>query len=315
MKSEAKNHKKRPINRFLKSCRTKLRHLSYARRSIYTEEQSNAAITHFIQTGTAAAIGKVGSVECNAIYDYLKKDRSTSLKGADWGRHGFKLYNNAGVFPDTPDMYYKFCQAYEATLPDMDLLGIWFIKGESKVIKECCAKAQLMTLNALSPPFTSKTGTPWTKSLEGKNVLIIHPFTETIKSQYLKRESIWPQTPDTLPEFTLRTLKTPMAASIAPSPYQDWEKGLEALKSQMDEITYDVVLVGAGAWSLPLVAHAKARGKVGIHTGGATQIFFGIKGHRWEKSEAPEYYNEAWVRPNREETPESAHILEKACYW
>lgn len=37
-------------------------------------------------------------------------------------------------------------------------------------------------------------------------VLVIHPFEDTIKSQYQKREKLFPGT-DILPEFELKTLK------------------------------------------------------------------------------------------------------------
>lgn len=313
--TEHQSRKKRPIKRFYNSCREKFRRAQYSSRGILSEEQGNEVIRDHILSGKPAAIGKIGSVECSAMVDYLKQHRSEQLKRTDWGKHGFKLYKNAGVFPQEPAIYFKFCQIYESALQEIDLVGIWYRKGELKVLKECCSTASLMNFSLLNPPFAKEIAPPWTEYLKGKTVLVIHPFAQTIGNQYSKRESIWPKNPGLLPEYTLRTLKIPMAASIAPSPYQNWVQGLEDLKSQMDAIPYDVVLVGAGAWSLPLVAHAKARGKVGIHTGGATQVFFGIKGRRWEKVSEPDYYNDAWVRPSSEETPETAHILEKACYW
>ena len=50
--------------------------------------------------------------------------------------------------------------------------------------------------------------------------------------------------------------------------------------------------------------------------GGATQILFGIKGNRWDQhSVIGKLYNEAWVRPNENETPKKAGINEGACYW
>jgi hypothetical protein len=42
--------------------------------------------------------------------------------------------------------------------------------------------------------------------------------------------------------------------------------------------TSDLVLVGCGAYSIPLLAWAKEYGKVGIHLGGTIQLLFGIKG-------------------------------------
>ena len=79
---------------------------------------------------------------------------------------------------------------------------------------------------------------------------------------------------------------------------------------------YDVVLVGAGIYSLPLVAHAKQRGKKGIHLGGSTQLFFGIRGSRWDSmKEFQGFFNEFWVRPAVEERPANFQMVERGCYW
>nr|WP_162051116.1 MULTISPECIES: hypothetical protein [unclassified Lentimonas] len=83
----------------------------------------------------------------------------------------------------------------------------------------------------------------------------------------------------------------------------------------MANIDFDVALIGAGAWSIPLATHAKALGKIGIHLGGTTQILFGIKGKRWEKGGEPAYYNDSWVRPNAAETRSGVNKIESGCYW
>ena len=50
----------------------------------------------------------------------------------------------------------------------------------------------------------------------------------------------------------------------------------------MDAADYDVAIVGAGAYSLPLAAHARDTGHAAIQMSGATQLLFGIKGKRWD---------------------------------
>ena len=81
---------------------------------------------------------------------------------------------------------------------------------------------------------------------------------------------------------------------------------------------FDVAIVGAGAYGLPLAAFAKSLGKHAIHLGGVTQVFFGIKGRRWEteyKDSLGAIINEYWVRPLPEEKPEKAEMVEDGCYW
>jgi hypothetical protein len=84
----------------------------------------------------------------------------------------------------------------------------------------------------------------------------------------------------------------------------------------MDTIDYDVMLIGAGASSLPLVAHARKNGKKAIHLGGPLQLLFGIKGGRWNNGDiGKHFYNEHWVNPSVEETPEKYKSIEGGCYW
>ena len=49
---------------------------------------------------------------------------------------------------------------------------------------------------------------------------------------------------------------------------------------------------------------------------GAVQVFFGIKGRRWEKHDfISRLWNENWVYPSEEETPGGAMNVERGCYW
>ena len=76
------------------------------------------------------------------------------------------------------------------------------------------------------------------------------------------------------------------------------------------------MLIGTGASSLPLIAHAKKRGKKAIHLGGPLQLLFGIKGGRWSNGDIGKYfYNEHWISPSTEETPEKYKNIEGGCYW
>jgi hypothetical protein len=90
---------------------------------------------------------------------------------------------------------------------------------------------------------------------------------------------------------------------------------VESFKKQMDKISYDVAIIGTGASSLPLAAHAKKMGKKGIHLGGGVQILFGVKGGRWDNNIGQYYYNENWTRPYKDETPEKFKNIEGGCYW
>jgi phytoene dehydrogenase-like protein len=86
--------------------------------------------------------------------------------------------------------------------------------------------------------------------------------------------------------------------------------------AQINALDFDVAIIGAGAYGLPLAAHIKRLGKKAIQLGGATQILFGIRGRRWDRMPFFQgLYNEHWVRPLPEETPLNFQSVEDGCYW
>ena len=88
------------------------------------------------------------------------------------------------------------------------------------------------------------------------------------------------------------------------------------MKSQIDKIDFDIALIGCGAYGLPLAAHVKRAGKIGVHMGGCLQILFGIMGKRWDEHPIiSKLYNDNWVRPSELEKPKSYLKVEDGCYW
>ena len=164
---------------------------------------------------------------------------------------------------------------------------------------------------------------PWSSALKGRKVLVIHPFDESIKKQYMKnREHIFEQiyrADDILPEFDLITLKAVQTlAGEKDNRFSTWFDALDWMKEQCHKIEFDVALIGCGAYGFPLAAEIKRMGKTVIHLGGATQLMFGIMGTRWEL-ENPEFCknvaNKYWVRPMEMERIAHADKVESACYW
>ena len=88
------------------------------------------------------------------------------------------------------------------------------------------------------------------------------------------------------------------------------------MEDEMDQLDYDIAIIGCGAYGFNLAAHAKRTGHKAIHLEGASQLLFGIIGKRWENKE---YYkdiiNEHWCRPDESERPATANSVEGGCYW
>jgi len=133
--------------------------------------------------------------------------------------------------------------------------------GEAQVLSRYCKSATLVYLSGLHYPFFFSD--PWSAALEGKKVLVISPFVDSIRRQHDRYETLWDD-PRVLPQFELLTVRVPMSAGLVEPVDADWTSALARLKDEMSQLDYDVALVGAGAFSLPLVVHAKQRGESGF---------------------------------------------------
>ena len=172
-------------------------------------------------------------------------------------------------------------------------------------------------MNGYYAPFLWEN--PWTKELKGKKVLVVHPFAETIKKQYDKREHLF-ENPDVLPEFKkLTVIKAvqSIAGNSSETGFKDWFEALDFMKNQMDQSDYEIALIGCGAYGMSLAAHAKRHGKIAIHMAGWIQMLFGIYGNRWieDQPEFKKYINEYWTRPSIDERPKNVEKVEGGCYW
>ena len=125
-----------------------------------------------------------------------------------------------------------------------------------------------------------------------------------------------------MPDFELHVIPAIQSIKGSNPQFSNWFDALHFMEEQIDNINYDICLLGCGAYGFPLAAHIKRNGKKAIHIGGALQLYFGIKGKRWEgngyQSELNNYsrlFNQYWIRPSAEETPSSANNVENSCYW
>ena len=221
---------------------------------------------------------------------------------------------NAGVFPADEQTILEFCQLSRESAAKIDLLGVWPTFMQDCLVNEVCAQQMKLTDLGNLEPFFSPT--PWTASLRGKKVLVIHPFKETIEKQYQMRTLLF-ENPNLLPEFELHVLKAVQTIAYEKDPrFSNWFEALEFMYREATKIDFDVAILGCGAYGMPLAAKLKESGKIAIHLGGATQLLFGIKGSRWDNfPEIRALYNEHWVRPSAEEKPKGAKQIEGACYW
>jgi hypothetical protein len=269
-------------------------------------------------------IARFGAFELSITVNYLgvKKNKINYInfiKGNEpdwqWNQSLIQyMHTNAGFFPPTIDKIEQFCKLMIQEIPQIDVLGSW-LPNEVYFEKEL-KQANKINLELLNPYFSSFS---WTQALEGKNVLVIHPFAKTIEDQYKKRELLFKN--NILPKFNLTTIAAVQSIAGEKTIYNDWFEALDYMKIEIDKVDYDICLIGAGAYGLPLAAHVKKTGKKAVHMGGSLQLLFGIKGKRWEDPNYNPTYNfsklmnEHWVYPDKKSKPKNAKTIEDGCYW
>jgi hypothetical protein len=281
-----------------------------AGRQIATPAETSVLIRSLLYDGAPQAIGKVGATELRALteaWDVSRGNRRCARAAI------IKELHISGVFPPTSQMLMRFAEYFSRVVEDMDVLVAWGRPGESSLFETRCSRAKLISMEGLDPFYVDP---PWTAALAGKTVVVASPFVDSIGRQYERRSLVWPGRQELLPDFHLELMRLPFSDGLVKSQLDDWFQALDGLRADLNSRRFDVLLVGGGAFSLPLAVAAKQMGNIGIHLGGSTQILFGIRGARWDDHPATSrFYNGNWVRPNSDETPAGYRKVEAGCYW
>lgn len=276
-------------------------------------------IKELLNSDKPVMISRFGSVELQCVIEFLSKVTIKNCIKYITGKSDylgyykstrFAMSNNAGFFPVTKNNLDTFSILMLNSISSLDVLGSWQ-KSEyrlgaklSNIIK--------VPLGDLEPYFHVN---PWSEVLKGKKILVIHPFEETIREQYSKRELLF-RDERILPEFDLQIIKSVQTIANSPSKYKTWFDALEYMKCEINKRDFDIAIIGCGAYGFPLAAHVKSIGKKSIHLGGATQMLFGIRSLSWD--EEPKFHyliNEFWVRPKDSERPLNYKMVEGGRYW
>ena len=276
-------------------------------------------------------ITRFGAVALGSLTNHIgikNKEREplkfiTGENPAWWVDEGSRycMKNNAGFFPNDDESLYKFGERMLEDIQNIDVLASWL--NDEWRFRPLFPNADIINFIALDP-FWSQI--PWTKALENKHVLVVHPFSEEIKYQYFTNRDKIHKNNDLLPCFELETVKAVQSIG-GNSEFKSWFEALKCMEDEIDKHEYDVCLIGCGAYGLPLAAHVKRMGKQAIHMGGSLQLLFGIRGKRWETTEYgkdffedavgkyPTLMNEHWIRPNTSSFFKGAEKVEGGCYW
>jgi hypothetical protein len=309
-----------PILRRVRLLKTEPEVPSYGAGRVLSASDANDLLRERVAQGVPTSAGKIGSNELEVLVKYEQAHHNPDEFFDAISRRGHELdllHLACGVFPKEQAVVVDWADTYLASLSTLDLLGVWFNSGEKTIADKYAPSAMLVDIKGLEPFYHES---PWTKELAGRRVVAVTPFAASVAQQWTSRAGaeLFPLNPSVLPPFALRIVRAPFSAGLRPPSHASWQAALTHLKSEVAKEAFDMALIGAGAFSLPLCSFVREElGRSAVHLGGGLQLLFGIKGRRW-KVQTPmisRLFNDSWIHPLPDETPRARWKIEGGAYW
>ena len=160
----------------------------------------------------------------------------------------------------------------------------------------------------------------WTRALQGKTVLVVHPFNQSIVSQITKgSRALWGRYAELVmpPGIHFKVVAAPQNLARNEE-NNDWRDALATLIGRVEEAGhFDLAMISCGGLGMLLAAHLRATNRSSMYHGGELQLWFGIYGRRWYKIGSTMNMStiQSWVRPAASEVPSGAMSVEHGTYW
>lgn len=236
------------------------------------------------------------------------------------------LCDLAGFYPkNVQNIINEFYFNYIESLKYIDFLGsagTYFYSSEFlKIYKNC-----IFTDNKyLDPVHLYKSDNPWTSKLQNKNIIFISSHYHSMKYQKNRLNKVWgKKIKNIMPFKSINIVKAPnFSLGDINSKKLNWSEVPEDLVNQVLNFKdIDFVFIGAGAYSPIISTKLKQKGISSVTTCGATQLFFGIKGERWQQGGFKihqEIFNDYWIKPLDVDKPKKFRDIEffegNTSYW
>jgi hypothetical protein len=280
------------------------------------------------------AAGKIGTSELNAIRWFLQRQQSSHKTNYPQSivremKQNAGFWNGLNVLID--DALDDWAKQTLNSLGLLDAVVSWSpttLSQEMELLNYYSPTSKKIVLRALEPYYTPSN--QYTLQMTEGKIAVVSPFAKSIQSQWLKMSSIFPLEGAAgqmwLPNQEIIAINsfygpfmTPMNISLSWSPEirnEGPNAAIDYLENEVIKSGAKYAFVGIGALSLILVARLKKHGITAIHTGGGTQIMFGVKGKRWSNHTViSNFFNSNWISPLPEEIPSGANNVEGGCYW
>lgn len=274
-------------------------------------EKANCQIAEAISSGNPFFVARLGYTEARTFGVFRQFQLGLLPEFPEESRK--MAVDLSGIFTNDDAGIEVFIDCLLDGLSKVTHLCVFSTEYEPLLIKHYAKKARLLEYVALEHYFFQGS---WMKELRGKKVLVVGMFADTVLKQYEKRESLFPGNPDANPIFEkLSVVKTEVTYAKDKPKYKDWKTTLEHMYQECMAMDFDVAIISAGSYGLPLGGMLFSQGKSVIHAGGVGQLYFGIYGNRYTGERYRQLINENWVRPGENERPVDYQAIEGGTYW
>lgn len=296
--------------------------------------EASEYLSHTIKHTTGGwSAGKIGTSELNALLWFLTNRQKTKQPYPALIKKEMTV--NAGLWSPNSTTLDETLDSWSLdmleALENIDAVVSWSpsaLDNELALLEAKAPNAKKIVLRALEPYYSPQN--QYTLQMTQGPIAVISPFAKSMEQQWAARAELFPQNSPAgtmwLPNQELIPIKaaygphmTPTNLALSWSPTileKGYKEALHQLTNQVLQSGAKYAFVGIGALSLPLVNRLKQHNIIAIHTGGGTQIMFGLKGKRWLKhSIISTFFNPHWSNPSDKEIPSAAHNVEGGCYW
>lgn len=278
--------------------------------SIRDPQESNDYLRNLINSDEHYFVARTGGVEAEVLCEQDMVERGTMKRIPEKIRYAAQI--QAGMFTNDDAGLHRFLEIYKEAWGQVSHYGYWQIDGNKRIVQKWLNEgAQLISFHCLK---AVNYKNPYLLAFQGKRILIVSPFFDSIQKQYAKRHLLFEN--QTLPDFQLITYCPVVSFGDCKTTFKTWEEALNHMFEDIRRIRCDIVVLSCGAYGLPLGAMLFKEGFNVLHIGGMTQCWFGIRGKAYDRDpDISALANEYWVRPSRQETPDGAEKIEGGNYW
>ena len=278
-------------------------------------------------------ITKIGSTEARHISSFIQNNSEAAFKN----RYGLDM--SCGVHCSSYDSYINWCRSYISGIKTSDFILTWHDYSYSNSTKRnhkniqriiqnnltdsfiCSSLKNMSMKNKIEKNFPAAVFQPfslgkdaWHRSLHDKKILVVSNAEKSFRYQAERFDKIWHGAKLGGFEF----VKIPLSENLTGNENKvEWNSKLEDAQNEISKIDFDFALVGCGGIGLVLIDFIKNQlGKSCTYLGGSLQLYFGIRGGRWENCRNDWYNdNEYWIKTFPEDIPINYKTHENGSYW